>query len=377
LSIEKQIDIKLWDAVHKPYQQNDFTSVILDAIQYLGDTIREKSGLNSDGVNLVGEAFGGGKPKIRVNRFETESEKNVQNGIEHLIRGIYKAFRNPRSHEKHIDSREDAETVLSLISYLLQIIGKSKSPFDREAFINRVFDEEFVATDRYAELLAKEIPSKSRFDVLLDVYRDRRKGEPEKLVYIVRAIWKLLSEDSQNEFAAIVSGDLNAVQRSGLSKMIKLLPAEVWPKCGEAARIRCETILLSSIKEGRLKTGDEQCDAGALGTWATNLMPNWLLKSELDDAIANVFIGGNPEAINYIFEYIFNDFIRVINEPSPWLTHILRGKLSQGNSQFYDALAFISVKNFDDETFEETETYMYPGWHAQLSSAMEHFVVNS
>jgi len=39
-----------------------------------GPDIRERTGLESDGINLIGQAFGGKAPKLRVNKLVTESE---------------------------------------------------------------------------------------------------------------------------------------------------------------------------------------------------------------------------------------------------------------------------------------------------------------
>ena len=128
INLEPVLSRPLWAAIERSYQSGQFTAAILDAIHYLGELIREKSGIEGDGAQLIGQAFGGDNPPIKVNKLQTESERNVQKGLEQLLRGLYQAVRNPRSHEKYNDSSDDAEGILLFVNYLIKIISQSKSP---------------------------------------------------------------------------------------------------------------------------------------------------------------------------------------------------------------------------------------------------------
>lgn len=373
MSMQNSVDSGLWAVVSKPYEERDYTAVILDGIQYLGDVIREKTGLASDGMSLVGEAFGGSKPKLRVNRLETETDKNVQGGIEHLVRGLYKAFRNPRSHEKHVDSQDDANTVLLVVGYLLKVIGQSKSPFERVVFLQRVFDAEFVESARYAELLAAEIPAKHRFDMLIEIYRQRSAGKTEKLMYMLTALWKSVSDESRADFASAISNDLNTLERDELIPIIKLLPVDVWPACHEAARIRIETILLSSIKDGLYDKEKKKCLAGVLGTWSSRFFVHSLLRTEFQDVIADKLLSGDDRSIDYVFQYVFSSLARSIEKPDWWLQSALEKGLEQGDIRFRDALRFV---NYKCETSDDQETgeYRHPEWNKIFSRLLANFV---
>jgi hypothetical protein len=81
MNIETRIDKRLWDAIRSSYENRNFTGSIQDSIYFLSDLIREKSGLEGDGATLVGQAFGGSSPLLKVNRLKTENDKNVQKGI--------------------------------------------------------------------------------------------------------------------------------------------------------------------------------------------------------------------------------------------------------------------------------------------------------
>ncbi|MDP2045063.1 MAG: TIGR02391 family protein, partial [Deltaproteobacteria bacterium] len=142
---------RLWDAIRSSYENRNFTGSIQDSMYFLTSLIRERTGLEGDGAPLVGRAFGGRTPLLKVNKLQTESEKNVQQGVEQLLRGLYQAVRNPRSHDKYLDTEQDAIAIILFINYVIKIIDKSKSPFINEVFITRIFDIDFVSSDRYAD----------------------------------------------------------------------------------------------------------------------------------------------------------------------------------------------------------------------------------
>ena len=87
MNLETRLDPRLWEAVRTSLEVRKFTAAILDGIHLLSDVIRERSKLEGDGVALIGAAFGSMAPKLKVNRLITESEQNVQKGVEALLRG--------------------------------------------------------------------------------------------------------------------------------------------------------------------------------------------------------------------------------------------------------------------------------------------------
>ena len=55
MNLQTKVEQKLWNAVKSNYENRNFTGAILDAIYFLNDLIRDKTGLQSDGVALVGQ----------------------------------------------------------------------------------------------------------------------------------------------------------------------------------------------------------------------------------------------------------------------------------------------------------------------------------
>ncbi len=68
MNIETILSEPLRRAVQSAYERRDYTAAIFDAVYFLGDVIRERSGLDCDGVALIGQAE-------RVNKNETPSVK--------------------------------------------------------------------------------------------------------------------------------------------------------------------------------------------------------------------------------------------------------------------------------------------------------------
>ena len=114
MNLETVIDASLWSEISQNYEAGRFTDAIKDAMFSLTELIREKANLEGDGVSLVGQAFGGANPKIKVTKLESQSDKDIQAGTEAMLRGIYQAIRNPRSHEKYNDSKDEADAIIVL-----------------------------------------------------------------------------------------------------------------------------------------------------------------------------------------------------------------------------------------------------------------------
>jgi len=170
MDISKQLQEELWESIEKSYLAEDYTTAILNSIIYLQDIIREKSNLELDGVDLINQAFNEKNPKISVSKMETKSDKNIQKGLRELLSGIYTHIRNPRSHDKYRDSKEDAIAIILFVNYLLNIIDKSKTSFSIEKFIHQVYDDYFYPTEEYGQLLVNDIPKKQVEDVFYRLY---------------------------------------------------------------------------------------------------------------------------------------------------------------------------------------------------------------
>ena len=197
---QHEISNNLWERISKNYDNENYTGAILDAIFFLTKTIRDRTGFELDGVSLIGKVFGGKDPILKINKFQTESEKNEQKGIENILRGLFQAVRNPRAHEKIVDDKKTCDVLIVFIDYLLSLIEKSKAKFEIEDFFKRVIDIDFVESHDYAELLVSEIPANKIFDTLLFLLERRDFTKPNSFYYVIQAFLKRFNGEQKKEF---------------------------------------------------------------------------------------------------------------------------------------------------------------------------------
>lgn len=101
-------------------QENYFHSVF-EAAKSLSDRVKEMTSLKSDGALLFDEAFKIKQPYLAINKLETSSEQNQQNGLHQMLNGITSMVRNVTAHEpkiKWIINESDAVDILCTISFL-------------------------------------------------------------------------------------------------------------------------------------------------------------------------------------------------------------------------------------------------------------------
>jgi uncharacterized protein (TIGR02391 family) len=338
MNIQTSVDERLWATIQSSYGNRNFSGAILDSLYFISELIREKTGLLSDGTALAGQAFGGKSPKLRVNKLETESEKNLQAGLEQIIRGLYLALRNPRAHGKVIDKKEDADAIILFINYLIHIIDQSKTPFTKTEFLDRVFDSYFVENKRYSDLLASDVPKKYQLDFLLEVFRARETGDPKKLKFFVNSMLSLLTQEQMSELYSVVSEDLRKKETESIRTILQIFPVDALTYCDEDARLRTEHILLKSISEGAYVRNELRCRAGALGTWARGRIQTFLQKDELLTTMTKKLLSSKEESQAYLFNYFWDEFTKLMPIPSKHIILALKSQLKSGNKALYDKL---------------------------------------
>lgn len=104
--------------------QGNYFHAVLEAAKSVAQHIRDKSGLASDGAELVDEAFGIGKktyPVLAFSALRTESERSEHSGLMNLMKGFFGTFRNPTAHAPRIAwniSERDALDMMTVASLL-------------------------------------------------------------------------------------------------------------------------------------------------------------------------------------------------------------------------------------------------------------------
>lgn len=363
MNLETRLPESLWEAVRANYEKRNFTGAILDAFYFLSELLRNKSGTEGDGASLIGQALGGAAPKIKLNRLQTESEWNVQRGIEQLLRGLYQGIRNPRSHDKLADSEDDAQTLIMFVGYLVKQIDQARAQFSRSDFVRRVLDPDFVPQERYAELLVSEIPPRARLDVILDLYRETENWKPEHMRFFLKALLGCLSEDEIRQVCEVITEDLKTSDaESTVRVLLGSFPSDLWPRIGETARLRVEHKIIRSVCDGRYEPSAQRCRSGGLGTWSTGIFAVMTLKDEMIGVIANKLWSSALEERAYVFQYLFNSMEELSNTVPPRIASALCNLLKAGDSDVHGRLMFASP--WDENIWPEELKKAYSSFQA-------------
>lgn len=101
---------------------------IFEAVKAVNNKVKALTGLDADGVDLMGKAFGGPTPPIKLADMSTDTGRNIQAGFQHLFTGAVRGIRNPNAHELFIPlNEEEAFEQLGLASMLLRRLDGVKS----------------------------------------------------------------------------------------------------------------------------------------------------------------------------------------------------------------------------------------------------------
>lgn len=108
--------------------QENYFHAVLEASKSIAEKIRNRTGLGSDGPELVDAAFGGSQPLLGLNSLRTETERSEQRGLVNLLKGVFGTFRNPTAHAPRVSwpiDERDAIDLLTIASYLHRRIDAS------------------------------------------------------------------------------------------------------------------------------------------------------------------------------------------------------------------------------------------------------------
>lgn len=111
----------------KLFLQGNYFHAVFEAAKVYNRLVQEKSKSSKDGQPLMLDVLSL-SGVLRLNKGETQTEKNIQEGVKFLSAGLMQAMRNPTSHEPALDwpiSKEDCLDMLSFISYLYKQLDKA------------------------------------------------------------------------------------------------------------------------------------------------------------------------------------------------------------------------------------------------------------
>jgi uncharacterized protein (TIGR02391 family) len=105
------------------FLQGNFFHAVFESAKAYNKLVREKSQTEKDGQSLMLEVWGCDKGVLKITQCQSETDRNVQDGVKFLAAGLMQAIRNPTAHEPALDwpiSQDDCLDILSFLSFLFR-----------------------------------------------------------------------------------------------------------------------------------------------------------------------------------------------------------------------------------------------------------------
>lgn len=110
------------------YMNGDLFHAVFEAAKAYNKAVRVKAQSTKDGQSLMLEVWGWDKGCLKITACQTDTDKNVQDGVKFLSAGLMSAIRNPTAHEPAVDwpiSLSDCLDILSFISFLYRQLDRA------------------------------------------------------------------------------------------------------------------------------------------------------------------------------------------------------------------------------------------------------------
>lgn len=105
------------------YGQRNFFHAVFEAAKVYNNLVKQKAKSTRDGESLMMNVWDPQSGVLKITACQTDTDRNVQDGIKFLSAGLMRAIRNPTAHEPAIDwpiNEVDSTDVLAFISFLLR-----------------------------------------------------------------------------------------------------------------------------------------------------------------------------------------------------------------------------------------------------------------
>lgn len=110
------------------FAQGNYFHAVFEACKAYNKLVREKAASTKDGEPLMMDVWGWQSGVLKITACQSDTDKNVQDGIKYLSAGLMRAMRNPTAHEPALHwpiTREDCLDMLSFLSFLFRQLDKA------------------------------------------------------------------------------------------------------------------------------------------------------------------------------------------------------------------------------------------------------------
>lgn len=345
MSLENLLCDNLYKAIQLHYDNKDYTEAVRDAMFFLNELVREKSGLdNKDGVALFESAFLGRNPALRINDGNSETDKNIQEGIGYILKGMTQMIRNPISHEKITITKIEAESILLFSNVIIKKIDNSSGKTLIENYMDIIGLQDFTPTREYSELLVARIPVKKRLELLLSIFEQRGVLKNTPLVYLIDLLIDAISANERKILIDLFDQKLLLCKPDdNLAGFINLFYSKFKDEIDVICRLRIQDLVLKSVDGGdyeygfNFAIGEDNDFTNEKGQLAESIADNLLLfenREEIVRAMCDKLIRNVSEE-----RFVLTKFNNVVFQLDVPITNKLEKKIRLSldiNSTDYD-----------------------------------------
>ncbi len=337
---KEQIREDLYKAIKNHYEQGDYTEALRDAMFFVKDLLQEKSGLvDKDNTKLIEASLLGKNAAIKINKYETESEVNFQEGVGFALKGLVMHLRNPISHDRIEYSEQDADAQLLYINYLISQIDKSSGRQLVTDWLEYLQSKSFTSSKLFAQELIKELPKKQQYDLLVTIWRERVSFKSNSINHFIDELVGKLSNQEKTNFVNIMNSELiNCSGDNELSMMFHFFAKHFYSNLKTVVKIHIEDIVRKGIENGLYVNDKTVGTNSACATWANECIKSFITKDEVIKTIRNRFLY-NENASKYI-QTFFSLYVNLEDEEIlKELKDSLKKHLRWGVKYVYDIIA--------------------------------------
>jgi uncharacterized protein (TIGR02391 family) len=119
---EKALHPEIYSHCSELFCDGHYFHAVFEAAKIYHKTVQRKSGCEKDGQALMLEVWST-NGTLKVTQCQSETDRNVQDGLGFLSAGLMRAIRNPTAHEPAHEwpiSEQDCLDILGFISFLMR-----------------------------------------------------------------------------------------------------------------------------------------------------------------------------------------------------------------------------------------------------------------
>jgi len=116
-------DDRLMKACRDAFVAGNYWDAIFNAQRHLEVRVKEKSGLDLQGQDLMATSFSTDKPKLDIKATDDVEEKK---GFRFIMMGMAKFHRNQKAHNEGAIGIESAYQIIGYVDYLLKVVKESE-----------------------------------------------------------------------------------------------------------------------------------------------------------------------------------------------------------------------------------------------------------